>query len=437
MNNITVPIAIQHDEQKRLTALARYKIFNTPKEPSFDELAQLACLTFSAPMCLISFVGEEEIFFKANIGFGDESSEKREGSICTQTICYEEVTVVEDIYNIPHLANNVHGVRFYAGAPLVSPDGYRIGTICIMYHQPMEFDQRKRDMLSGLSKVVMDRVELRLINQQVLADNSNLIAFQEKVTQANSALENAQDDFYTLFQHAPIAIGICSSPGKIVRQANSSLLNILGKDSTLIGKSIEVAIPDVEGQSFYQILDQVHSSGESYQATELKVRIARENGYNNLYANCSFQLVGNLGDDGQHMIFILSDVTEQVIARQLNEEANIVLTSAIEAGGMGYTVVDLATWKMTSNDQFKNNYGYTADDDFSYSDLFDAMLPKYRQIIKKAVQDAIETNGVYRAEYEVRWGDGSIHWIRAFGKPRYDGYGRASHIIGLNKIIIK
>ncbi|KLT64365.1 PAS domain-containing protein [Pedobacter sp. BMA] len=439
-------------EAARLNALYRYKILNTLPEEAFDDLARLACQIFDLPVCLISFIGAEEVFYKANVGLGQEPGELRSESICTNTMMNEGVTIVKDIHTIPRFKDNPFGIRFYAGAPLITADGFRIGAICVLNQETIEFDEQKQQILLGLAKVVLDRVELRLIalNQQklkedharllsttdeIVAEKDHLVEFKAQVTQANSVLENRQEHFEILFDQAPVAIGICSVPDKIIQRANAALVNIWTDHTDINGQPLEDIIPDVDGQTFLKMIDEVYESGKGFQANEVKLQVWNGNRMKSIYANVSLQPLDGLADKTDHVIFILADVTEQVVAKQMVEEANIVLTSAIDAGGMGYTVVEFSTGKMVSNNQFKNNYGYAADDEFHYSDLFDAMLPKYRQKIKQAVQEAIENNTVYQAEYEVKWADGTTHWIRAFGKPRYDIYGRASHIIGLNKII--
>jgi len=438
--------SIQHpqSEADRLKALNRYQILGTPAEASFDQLAELTARIFDLPICLISFVDKDEVFFKANIGLGSKSKVYSKETLCNEVIKNDEVTVIEDVFKLPEFVNNPNNVRFYAGAPLISDNGYRIGALCVMGYEPMEFDEKKQEILKGLTKVVMDQAgmmlqtnHLMIENEHIVADNAGLIDYQQQIAKANRDLEGLQDHFEILFQQAPIAIGIISEDDHIFEQANQALLEILGKDSTIIGESLSTVIPDLEEQDFLKLIEKVKGTGMLQKGAELRLLIWNDNQLKSLYVNVTMQLSKSIEDGSNNIIFILADITEQVIAKQLNQEANIVLMSAIEAGEMGYTVVEFATGKMTSNDQFKRNYGYQVDDEFDYSDLFEAILPKYRQQIKKSVKDAIDRKGVYQAEYEVKWKDGSVHWISAFGKPRYDIYGRASHIIGLNKIIEK
>ena len=431
-------------EASRLNALNRYQIIGTPPEDSFNRLAVLAAQIFDLPMCTISFFGEDEVYFKASIGFGDLTLTSDKESLCNKLIVDEGVKVINDVFSVPGLADNIHKVRFYAGAPLISDNGYRIGALCVMGYEARAFDETKQQILLGLAKVVMDQAALRLVTDQLLkenenitADNAGLIDYQHQIAEANSNLEILQDNFEMLFEHAPMAIGVISGEENTLIQANKMLLDILGKDADFIGEPFDAVVPELEEQDLLKLIVKLRETGVPQHGREVKLLVWINDHLQSLYINITLQFTKDLETGAKNIMFMLADTTEHVISKQLNQEANVVLMSAIEAGGMGYTVVEFATGKMVSNDQFKQNYGYGVNEEFDYSDLFDAMLPKYRQTIKKSVQDAIEHNGVYRAEYEVKWKDGSIHWISAFGKPRYDVYGRASHIIGLNKIIEK
>lgn len=423
-------------------ALNRYQIVGTPAEASFDRLVELTAQIFNLPICQISFIDQNEVYFKASIGLEDKPSVFDSQSMCNQLMNGNNVTVIEDVSSLPDLANKAQHIRFYAGLPLLSENGDQIGTFCIMGYEPLKFDEKKQEVLAGLAKLAVDQAALRLQanhliceNENMAADHAGLVDYQQEMAKANRDLENLRENFELLFEQAPMAIGIISGDRYIIEQANHTLLKTLGGDDALIGKPLSVAVPDLEGQDVLKLIEKVSETGEPQQGNEVKLLVWKENQLKSHYINITLQPTRNPENHSSSIMFILADITEQVIAKQLNQEANIVLMSAIEAGEMGYTVVEFATGKMVSNDQFKRNYGYGVNDEFDYSDLFEAMLPKYRHQIKMAVKNAIDHNGVYQAEYEVKWQDGSVHWIRAFGKPRYDMHGRASHIIGLNKII--
>ncbi|MGE5202683.1 MAG: PAS domain S-box protein, partial [Acidobacteriota bacterium] len=154
------------DEEARLAALRRYAILDTPPEEAFDRVARLAASLFHASVALISFFDADRQWFKSRIGF-DLEQVPREGSLCAETMRNQAVTWLGDASKDPRFSKSplVLGgprVRFYAGAPLLSRDGYLLGTICVLDGKPcrgFRIEQQRR--LATLAGVVMNELELR------------------------------------------------------------------------------------------------------------------------------------------------------------------------------------------------------------------------------------------------------------------------------------
>jgi len=429
MKDLSGTIPSQEPEVARITALNRYKSIITSPAPIFNDLVSLVCDTFEVPMALIYFIGENEVFYQSIVGVNIEISTPESQSFFEQSIAPNALSGIE---NVPE---NPYQIHSYASAGIYNQDGCLIGSLCIMSDQKINFDLKKQAKLTGFAKTVMNQLELLVSNANLVDQNTNLKEYQEQTAQANNVLENVLDSYEMLFKYTPAAIGICSSADRLIWQANEALLDVFGRHDDLIGKSLDLLITDIDGEDFSIVLDQVNLQATAYHSKEAKLRIKYADGYKSIYVNLSLQPVGRMGDEPDNIMFIMADVTEPVISKQMIEEANIVLLNAIEDTGMGYTVVEFATGKMVSNDQLKANYGYYPLDEFNYENLFEAILPKYRSKVKKAVRQAVLKKSTYQAEYEVRWRDGSVHWIRGYGKPKYDENGIASHIIGFNKII--
>lgn len=153
-------------EQERLRALARYDLLDTPPEEAFETILQMAVQLFQTPIVLISLVAKTRQWFKACYGL-DTRETSRDVSFCVYAIQNAGVMVVEDATRDLRFAENplVTGepfIRFYAGAPLRTPDGYNLGTLCIIDSTPrFDFDAEQREMLQHLADLVMDEFELR------------------------------------------------------------------------------------------------------------------------------------------------------------------------------------------------------------------------------------------------------------------------------------
>jgi PAS domain-containing protein len=153
-------------EAARLSALLAYDILDTPAEPSFDRLAQLAATLFDVPIALVGMMDSNRQWFKACIGLSGTSA-PRDTSFCTHAILSPELLVIPDATQDVRFADNpaVTGppfVRFYAGAPLRTPAGHNVGTLCIVDVRPRTFSDRDRGILGDLAALVVDELEARL-----------------------------------------------------------------------------------------------------------------------------------------------------------------------------------------------------------------------------------------------------------------------------------
>lgn len=154
-----------NNEPARLDALRRYRILDTTPEEAFDDLVHLAALICRTPVALISLVDDARQWFKAKKGLPDNEL-PRETAFCTHAIVGSDLLVVPDAHSDPKFMNNplVVGypeIRFYAGAPLVTPDGFGLGTICVIDRAPRMIGPEEKRSLRTLAREVMTHLELR------------------------------------------------------------------------------------------------------------------------------------------------------------------------------------------------------------------------------------------------------------------------------------
>jgi PAS domain S-box-containing protein len=159
------PAPTASDETARLAALARYEILDTAPEREFDDLAKLAAQICDAPIARISFVDRDREWFKSHIGVPDTEG-PRETSFCGHAILGRDVMVVPDARADDRFADSPlvlgdSGLRFYAGAPLVTSEGQALGTICVMDRVPRELDERRIEGLRALARQAVAQLELR------------------------------------------------------------------------------------------------------------------------------------------------------------------------------------------------------------------------------------------------------------------------------------
>jgi PAS domain S-box-containing protein len=153
------------NEAERLAALRRYCVLDTPPEPAFDGLTRLAAQICSTPISLITLVDEGRQWFKSRIGF-DLLETSRDFSICAHALLEDTLFEVADLLQDPRFADNPlvigkPGIRFYAGCPLITPDGFQLGTLCVMNRVPQRLSEEQREALRTLTRQVMTQLELQ------------------------------------------------------------------------------------------------------------------------------------------------------------------------------------------------------------------------------------------------------------------------------------
>lgn len=166
-------------EAERLSALRSYEILDTPPDGAFDRVTALAARHFDVPVALVSLVDEDRIWFKSKHGL-DAHEVPRSPGLCASVILSDRGYVVTDAIADPRtLANPLVagelGVRFYAAAPLVTHDGYRLGTMNIIDFVPREFGAEGEEALHQFAGLVMDQMELRLSARKAIASLSQLL----------------------------------------------------------------------------------------------------------------------------------------------------------------------------------------------------------------------------------------------------------------------
>ena len=163
-NTFGIPI-IPLNDQQRVKKLHDYHILDTHSEGSFKHITSLATHIFKVPIALISFVDTDRVWFKANEGMEEVMEIDRGVSLCSLSILSYDLTVFPDTTKEPCLLANPLvagdlGLRFYAAAPLTTPDGYNLGSVCLVDKEPRKFTAADADMLTHLAELVMKELEL-------------------------------------------------------------------------------------------------------------------------------------------------------------------------------------------------------------------------------------------------------------------------------------
>lgn len=191
------------DEAARLEALYRYHVLDTDPEETFDALARLAATICRTPIALLSLVDAERQWIKSQVGI-TLSATPRQLAFCAHTILQRDPLVVPDTTQDRRFAHHpsVTGaphIRFYAGAPLLTPDGHALGTLCVADYAPRTLDAEQVEALGALSRQVMALLEARC--NRAAASSASLgytqvrEALRDAESRVNDILESITDGF--------------------------------------------------------------------------------------------------------------------------------------------------------------------------------------------------------------------------------------------------
>lgn len=206
------------DEALRLETLRDYDVSNKEIEQPLERLVNLAARVFDVPIAIISLVDEHRLWAKACVGVSDLDG-RRSVSFCGHTILSDQTMVVLDtaqderFFDNPLVTSQPH-IRFYAGAPLIAPNGAKIGTLCVLDQQPRsDFSQAARDNLRDLAAAVTDALELRRVNARLRQSEAMVQQEQNLLTETFAALEEG--------------VVVQDASGQII-SANASAARVLG-----------------------------------------------------------------------------------------------------------------------------------------------------------------------------------------------------------------
>jgi GAF domain-containing protein len=161
------------NEIERLAALKEYHILDTGTEQSYDDIVILAAHICKVPIAMISLVDEVRQWFKSKVGL-DQQQTSRDVAFCAHAILQNEPFTVPDATKDQRFADSalVTGephIRFYAGIPLINPEGLALGTLCVVDHQPRRLSAAQLKALQALSRQVMALLELRRVSTHLAA----------------------------------------------------------------------------------------------------------------------------------------------------------------------------------------------------------------------------------------------------------------------------
>ncbi|MDQ8021444.1 MAG: EAL domain-containing protein [Moraxellaceae bacterium] len=232
-------------DNERLAALSRYGLGPDKPLPSLDPVVQIAARMFGMPVAAVNMIGNDHVFFAASVGVG-EVDMSRDVSFCAHAITQDDVMVVpdarlDDRFHDNPLVTGDANLRFYAGVPLLSPEGHALGALCVIDGKPHEdFSAEDRQRLRELAKMASDRLELRRVELST---------------------EQARRPFEEFAKNSPTAVVWFNEARNIVAW-NDAAARLYGHDlKDSAGHSADMLLVEGERQAFRDLVARAVAAG--------------------------------------------------------------------------------------------------------------------------------------------------------------------------------
>ena len=389
------------NEKERLQELHEYEILDTQPEAEFDALTTIASQICDVPIALINFLDEERVWSKSKVGL-EEQEMPRNQSFCTETIKQKELLIVEDTEKDTRFSSLpivMHGakIRFYAGAPLISPHKNVLGTLCILDTKPRILTENQRTTLQKLSHLVILQLETR---RSVLQMKRRLFE-KERIEESATEGEHKLLDILNLVSEG---ITLCDESGFF------ELYNSRMKDLT--GYSIKEANdnPDfnrllsLNEDEYQRLLSKQNELWLTGIAQESEVAIRAKSGEMRILLMSSSLIENN---KRKMMLNVYRDVTESKKSEHAIHAGTKRFRIFFENNPIPTWVFDLETHQFLEvNNAAIDQYGYSKEE-FLALNIMDLCSEDNTESLQEALE-TIKTRESNTAQGRHRLKDGTV-----------------------------
>ena len=422
------------NEGRRLDVLQNYGVLDSPPEQALDDLTSLAAQICGAPIALISLVDAHRQWFKAKVGW-EIVETPRDISFCGHTIHQRDLLIVPDATKDKRFSDNplVTGepsIRFYAGAPLVSPEDEAMGAVCVIDRVPRTLTPAQQQSLRVLARQVMTHLELHRHMRESAAS-------EERFRDAQDVTERKQAEIASLWLAAIVEFSDDAIIGKdlnsIITSWNRGAEKIFGYSaSEMIGTSIMRLIPDDRGDEENHILSKI-KRGETLEHFET-LRKTKDGRLINVSVTASPI------KDATGKVIGVSKVARDWTERKRADQRLTLLDTCVsklndivlvtEAGPIdepGPKIVFV-------NEAFERITGYTSAEALGRTPRFLQGEKTDRHVLAE-IREALQGQQPIRREIINYGKDGAEHWLDMDIAPIFDTAGKCTHFAAIERDI--
>lgn len=399
-------------EKRRLQVLRSYGVLDTLPERALDDLTKLAAHICEAPMALISLVDVNRQWFKSCVGL-EVVETPLEVSFCVHALHQTELLIVPDATRDLRFAENalVTGgpkIRFYAGAPLLTPEGAVLGTLCVVDQVVRELRPDQRLALEVLSRQVMTHLEL---HRQRLH------------------MQAGADKLQAIFDAVPECIQLLQGDGTVLEmnRAGLKLVDAESFDEVLGRSMLPLVVPDDREKVRTAVADAAAPKGVD---NHFRFEILTPKGV----ARCLEMMLVPFTDTttGQHLALTVSrDVTQRNLADERLRRSEASLANAQRMARMGNWDFDVATRELHWSDQVHEIFGVEKTGaTTSYESFLASVHPEDQERMHAAHVTTMNGGPRMNLEHRIVLPDGTEKIVHEQGDLQRDAAGRATHLSG-------
>ncbi len=246
------------------------------------------------------------------------------------------------------------------------------------------------------------------------------------------ALQQSEARFRTLIEEAPVATCLFVGPDMRIELANQAMIRVWGKGPAVIGLPLAEALPELKQQHFLTTLDELFTTGNSYQAKGGRADLVVDGQLQTFYFDYDFKPLRTPQGEVYAILEMAQDVTQQVMARQQLEDLQVHLQEAIELAQLGIWSIDVATNELSFSDRLIEWFGYDPDEQ-DYQQVIPILDAADQERVNQAVAWALnpQSDGVYNEIYTVIHPQtGQKRILHARGKTVFDVNGQPVRLNG-------
>lgn len=302
-------------------------------------------------------------------------------------------------------------------------------TYCII-HTARDVSQRRASLLLLSEK----EEEEQAITEEMAATVEELLSTNEELNKSMVLLADSREHIRTIIEQAPVGICVLEGDDLVIEIANKAILNIWGrKESEVLGKSHELARPELKGQPVNEWLRNVYETGIPKINSVFRVMLYHENGLREAFVNSIYQPIISSSGQITGVLVILEEITKQILDSREHEKAQQMLSLAIDAGELGTFYYEPSSNLFSGNDMLKNWFGLSSNEKMDLSSAFAAIHDEDKQRVAKAISEALipEHGGRYAIDYRLKTNSSTeIRTVQAIGRTTFDSNGNALSLNG-------